>query len=344
MKIFPKSVLVLALCAPSVMAVEYQFYGRFDYSLTHSDSGSATHNNKAGLVLENNFSRLGIKGRSELASNTEIFYQIEVGVNGGSQDKTSNPFSSRPTYLGIRHQNYGSLAFGRIDPVFKMAKGTVDAMDMYSLKHDRLFAGDKRWGDSLEYKSPKWQKLQLGVSYLLEDNYYKVGDQRRDLGNYQVAVTYGDKFFKSSDLYLAAAYSDGMEDVRAYRGVVQYRMDALTLGTMIQHSELVNESATQWQQRDGIGFITSAKYALGAWLFKAEVGYDDSGTGVIANRLYKSKGDLVTAVPEVSQWAIGAEYKLSKSARIHSELGQFDVKQHQDFDDTIVSLGFRYDF
>ncbi|MGL4476345.1 MAG: porin [Shewanella sp.] len=344
MKALCFSALTLALCTPSVLANDYQFYGRFDYSLTSSDSGSATHNNKQGLVLENNFSRLGVKGRSELSATTDIFYQIEVGVNGGSQDKTNNPFSSRPTYLGIRHQDYGSLAIGRIDPVFKMAKGGVDVMDIYVMKHDRLFAGDKRWGDSLAYKSPVWQNVQLGVSYLLEDNYYKVGEQRRELGNYQVAVTYGEKSFNNSDLYLAAAYSDGMEDIRAYRGVAQYQWDALTLGTMVQHSELVNQAATQWQQRHGTGFIVSAKYALGLWLLKAEGGYDDSGTGAIANRLYQSKGNSVNEAPVITQWALGAEYKISRAARIHTELGQFHVKQHQDFSDSLVSLGFRYDF
>lgn len=49
------------------------------------------------------------------------------------------------TFLGIKHSAYGQLAAGRIDPVFKMAKGTADVMDMYSMKHDRLFVCDKHF-------------------------------------------------------------------------------------------------------------------------------------------------------------------------------------------------------
>ncbi|MGL5905990.1 MAG: porin [Shewanella sp.] len=344
LKPFALSLLTLALCGSQAMADEHKFYGRIDYSVTHSDSGSATHDNKSGTILENNFSRIGVKGSSQLTDTTSLFYQIEVGVNGEGQENGDKPFSSRPTFIGVKHNTYGALAVGRIDPVFKMAKGMSDAMDNYSLKHDRLFAGDKRWGDSFEYKSAYWNKLQLGVSYLMEDNHYNDGDNRRDNGNYQLALTYGDKFFKTSDWYLAAAYSDGVEDVEAYRAVMQYKWDNWQFGTMLQHSKLVNSDKTDWQQREGDGFIVSAKYQWGQLSLKAQYGLDNSGTGLIANRIYANKNAIIDAVPEVSQWAVGAEYKLSKSTRVHTEIGQFDVKQYDDFDDTIVSVGMRYDF
>ncbi len=343
-KSFAISMLTLALCATQAVADEHKFYGRIDYSVTNSDSGSATHKNKSGTVLENNFTRIGIKGASQLTDSTSLFYQIEVGVNGESQDSGDKPFSARPTFIGVKHSTYGALAVGRIDPVFKMAKGMSDAMDNYSLKHDRLFAGDKRWGDSFEYKSAHWNKLQLGVSYLLEDNHYTNNDNRRDNGNYQLAVTYGDKFFKTGDVYAAVAYSDGVEDIEAYRGVVQYKWDKWQFATMLQHSKLVNTDKIDWQQREGDGVIVSAKYQLGQLSLKAQYGFDNSGTGLIANRVYASKSTLIDKVPEISQWAIGAEYKLSKSTRLHTEIGQFNVKQYDDFDDTIVSLGMRYDF
>lgn len=343
-KPFTFSLLVLALCSSQAMADEHKFYGRIDYSVTHSDSGSSTHNNKSGTILENNFSRIGIKGSSQLTDTTSLFYQIEVGVNGESQGNGDKPFSARPTFIGVKHNAYGALAVGRIDPVFKMAKGMSDAMDNYSLKHDRLFAGDKRWGDSFEYKSAYWNKLQLGVSYLMEDNHYSNNDNRRDNGNYQLALTYGDKFFKASDVYLAAAYSDGVEDIEAYRAVMQYKWNNWQFGTMAQHSKLANTDKTDWQQREGDGFIISAKYQWGQLSLKAQYGLDNSGTGLIANRIYASKNTLVDEVPEVSQWAVAAEYKLSKSTRLHTEIGQFDVKQYDDFDDTIVSVGMRYDF
>ncbi|GGI74843.1 porin [Shewanella hanedai] len=345
MKSYKLTLLASAIIlSPQLMADEYQVYGRIDYSVTNSDSGTATHDGKSGTILENNWSNIGVKGSSELATDLQLFYRIEVGVNGASEGKSNNPFSARPTYIGLKHTTLGQLAAGRIDPVFKMAKGGADAMDMYSLKHDRLFTGDKRWGDSLEYKTAKWNKLQLGASYIMEDNHYAEEDPRRDNGNYQVALTYGDKFFKSGNVYLAGAYSDGIEDVKAFRAVAQLKIDNLMLGTMFQSSEMVNPSKAHWEQRDGSGFIASAKYKIDNLMLKAQYGQDDSGTGRIASKVYNAMGESALAVPEVTTWAVGAEYRLSKSTLVHTELGQFDVKQYNDFDDTIISLGVRYDF
>lgn len=351
MKTFNLSILAAAvLITPQVLADDLvKFYGRLDYSITHSDTGTATHNGKQGTVIENNFSRIGVKGNTSLAQDWSLFYRIEVGVNSTAQNKSSSPFSSRPTYLGVKSESLGSLAVGRIDPVFKMAKGFADAFDNYSLKHDRLMPGDKRHGDSFEYKSPVWNKLQLGVSYLMEDNYYQSDeegnvDPRKDNGNYQVALTYSDKFFKGGNYYLGAAYSDGIEDIKAARLVAHIKLSDLKLGTIIQTTELVNPSKPHYELRDGEGFIVNATYQIDKLLLKAQYGTDDSGTGRIAHVVYNSLGEAALDVPEVNQWAIGAEYRLAKSTRIHTEIGQFDVKQYSDFDDSIVSLGLRYDF
>lgn len=336
-----------ALAGPDV-------YGRLDYSVTHSDSGLATHKGVDGTVLENNFSRLGVRGSEALSSSISLFYQIEFGIDSASTSGNNKPVTARPTFIGIRHADLGSLAAGRMEPVFKMTKGFVDVFDNYSMKHDRLMAGDKRWGDSFEYKTPVWQGWQLGASLLLEDNYYGKDDKRRDNGNYQLALTYGDKSLKKGDIYLAAAYSDGVEDIKAWRAVAHWKasaigLDALKLGTLIQQSELANPAKPAWQDREGLGYIISASYQLDNLTLKAQYGRDESGTGLIADRIYQALGEGAVTVPEVSQWGIGAEYRLSKSTRVHLEAGQFSVSDsshalYSGFDDTITSLGIRYDF
>ncbi|WP_324614077.1 porin [Ferrimonas sediminicola] len=343
MKLTPVALGLLAgLASVGVQADELQFYGRIDYSVTHSDSGSATHDGGSGTILENNFTRVGIRGEVPINTELAFFYRVELGLNG--EDQTGKTVSSRPTYAGLKHSTLGSLAFGRIDPVFKMSKGFADAFDNYSMKHDRLFAGDKRHGDSLEYRSANFGGLQFGLSYLLEDDYFSEGDPRKENGNYQLALTYGDKKFKQGNLYLAVAYSDGVEDVEATRFVAHYKLDDWTFATMMQQSELANPSAAGYQDRDGFGYIISTTYRMGGWKLKAQYGEDDSGTGKIAGRVYGQLGDQAGVVPTVSQWALGAEYFLSKQLRLHTELGQFNVDEYGDFDDTITSVGLRYDF
>ncbi|BDY04577.1 porin [Ferrimonas sp. YFM] len=343
MKLTPVVLGMLAgLASVGVQASEMQFYGRIDYSVTNSDSGSATHDGKSGTILENNFTRVGIRGEVPVNDALAFFYRIELGVNGDDQD--GKTVSSRPTYAGLKHSTFGSLAFGRIDPVFKMSKGFADAFDNYSLKHDRLFAGDKRHGDSLEYRTAKFSGLQFGLSYLLEDDYYSDDDPRKDNGNYQLALTYGDKKFKHGNLYLAAAYSDGIEDIEATRVVAHYKMNDWTFGTIMQQSELVNPNAAGYGDREGFGYIVSTTYQMGGWKLKAQYGEDDSGTGKIAGRVYGKLGGQADVVPTVSQWAVGAEYRFTKQLRLHTELGQFSVDEYSEFDDTITSVGLRYDF
>lgn len=343
MKLTPIALgLLAAVAGTGVQADELQFYGRIDYSITNSDSGSATHDGKSGTTMENNFTRVGIRGEVPINDQLAFFYRAEVGLNG--DDQTKDTVSSRPTYAGLRHSTLGSIAFGRIDPVFKMTKGFADAFDNYSTKHDRLFAGDKRHGDSLEYRSSVFSGVQFGASLILEDDYYNDNDPRKDNGNYQLAVTYGDKKFRHSNLYLAAAYSDGVEDIEATRVVAHYKLDNWTFGTIMQQSELVNPNAAGYEGRDGFGYIVSTTYKLGGWKLKAQYGEDDSGTGKIAGRVYGKHGDSIETAPTVSQWAIGAEYFFSKQLRLHTEVGQFSVDDYSEFDDTVTSVGLRFDF
>lgn len=322
---------------------EFSFYGRLDYSLTYADHGSATHNGVAGFSFENNFTRLGIRGTEPLGPRWDFFYRVEVGVAAEDQDNARTPLTSRPTYIGLAGP-YGRLAVGRIDPVLKMAKGFVDAFDNYSTKHDRLMAGDKRHGDSLEYKSPTWQGLKAGASLLLEDEYYAEADPRRDNGNYQLSVTSGDKFFSKQKLYLAAAYGDGIEDIRAARLVVQWKTGNWVLGCLVQDTKMVSPDAVANEDRDGRGVFVSAKYSLGSWLLKAQAGTDDSGSGLIARRIYSDLGDEALQVPKVTAWAVGCEYRFNKKIRLHAEWGEFRVENYRIYDDNIVSLGVRYDF
>ncbi len=333
--------LVMAFLAPEVSAGE--IYGRVDYSLTSSHSGWAAHNNTSGLTFENNFTRVGLRGSEPMGDLWEFFYRIEVGVQAEDQDHGGTPFNSRPTYLGISGP-LGRLAAGRIDPVFKMSKGFVDAFDNYSTKHDRLMAGDRRHGDSLEYWAPGRWGFRLGGSLLLEDEYFAAGDPRRDNGNYQLSLRYGDKFFRHGNLYAALAYSDGIEDVKATRVVVHWRLGSWQLGGLFQATENADPRATGHGQRQGNGYFVSLTRRTGHWKIKAQAGADDSGSGLIARRIYADLGVAPATVPEVSALALGFERFFSAGLRVHFELGWFQVDGVSGYDDTIVSLGTRYDF
>ncbi len=316
------------------------FYGTLDYSLTYSSAGIGTQTiGQDGWLLENNFTRLGLRGSEALSESTEFFYRAEVGLNA---DDNGDTFSSRPTYVGLKHNVAGAISFGRIDPVLKMVKGGVDIFGLTNMTMDRVFAGNKRHGDSLEYRSAKWHNIHLGASVILKDDANSPYDS-----NYQLALTYGDKQFSNSNLYLAAAYGDGIEGIEAIRGVAQYKLNHLKLGVIVQSTKALegfNKDTTHYASRDGFGYIVNAQYHVKDWKFKAQFAQDDSGTGRVVNEVYKAGAFSGDEAPKMTQIALGAEYKMARQVTMHTELGQYRVDGYSDYDDDIVSVGLKYQF
>ncbi|MBY6186323.1 porin [Marinobacter hydrocarbonoclasticus] len=316
------------------------FYGTLDYSLTYSSAGTGNQQRgQDGWLLENNMTRLGIRGTEAINDSTSFFYRAEVGFNA---DDSGDTFTSRPTYIGLKHDVAGAIAFGRIDPVLKMVKGGVDIFGLTNMSMNRMFAGNKRHGDSIEYQSAKWNNIHLGASVILKDDANSPYDS-----NYQVALTYGDKQFSNSNLYLAAAYGDGIEGIEAIRGVAQYKLDNLKLGVIVQSTtalEGFEKDGTHYESRDGFGYIVNAVYQINNWKLKAQFAQDDSGTGRVANEVYKAGAFMGDDAPEVTQWALGAEYKMTRQLTMHTELGQYTMDHYSDFEDDIVSVGLKYQF
>ena len=93
-------VVVASLSALSfnTLAEDPKFYGRMDLGISYSEAGTTTQNGKSGTVLENNFSRLGVKGSSKLSEDLKLLYKVEVQVN--SMTDADEVFSPRNTYLG----------------------------------------------------------------------------------------------------------------------------------------------------------------------------------------------------------------------------------------------------
>ncbi len=335
----------LLICATATAAeFDLTVYGRADLAVTHATSGSATHNGTEGVSLENNFSLLGARGSEALGEDWEFLYQVEFGVQAEDQDNGRTPLTSRPTFIGVDGP-WGRLTAGFMDPVLKLTKGFVDVFDNYSTKHDRLVAGDKPHGDSFQYWSPALGgSLRLAGTVLLADEYYAPGDPRRDNGNWQAALTWGDRTLAESSLYLAAAVGRGVEDIDAVRGVAQVRLGAWRLGGMLQETKRVDPGAAGLADRDGFGWFASLMHTRGPWRLKAQGGTDDSGCGWIARRIYDTGDGLDGAVPKIANLTVGLEYWFTVRLRLHAEWGRYTVDGYEAWDDDVTSAGMRFEF
>lgn len=344
-------VSTLAICSFSALADGPQFYGRADLAMTDSDTGYATQNNKDGTVIENNFSWLGVKGTEALNENFDIVYQMEFGVS--NFDNSGKTFAARNTYLGLKSAA-GTALIGRNDTVFKASEGSVDLFGNTNSDIDRLAAGQTRAGDGIFYYSPKIADLlTFNATYLISDNYDQAdrfGEVIEDNGDmYALSATLGDKSFKSQNYYVAAAYSDGIDNVEAYRGVAQAKFGNFLVGGLYQHSEHVD---SKYANLEGDTFFVNAAYLMGDLKLKVMYGNDDSGLGsYIGNYVGDQTVGGLDQVSDVDlqQLSVGADYRLSNRTMVYGHYTRFDGDMmlsgvSQSLDDNIFTLGMRVDF
>ncbi|QYJ93239.1 porin [Shewanella spartinae] len=339
----------LAATSFTALADGPQFYGRADLAFTHSDNGIATQNQKDGTIIENNFSWLGVKGSEKVADGLEVIYQMEFGVS--NYDNSGNTFAARNTYLGLRSV-IGTALVGRNDTVFKASEGGFDLFGNTNSDIDLLAAGQSRTADGITYYSPKIADLiTLNATYLMEDNYVTYdGNERVAPDNmYALSATLGDKALKAQNYYVAAAYNDNIDDVKAYRGVAQVKFGQVILGALYQNSEHVD---SKYANLEGDTYFINAAYVMGNLKLKAMYGKDDSGLGKYVKRYVGgSDGAGMETVSDVDlqQFSIGADYRISKSTLFYGHYTKYDgdlklAGMKQDLGDDIVTIGMRFDF
>lgn len=353
-----KSVLAMAIASSTALssfgalAEGPDFYGRVDLALTNSNEGYATQNQKDGTVFENNFSWLGVKGSEALSENIAVIYQMEFGVN--NFDNSGDTFNARNTYVGLQTLA-GTALVGRNDTVFKQSEGGFDLFGNTNADIDLLAAGQSRLGDGITYYSPKIANiLTLNATYVMSDNYsegswYNPGENDEwSSNNYALSATLGDKALKAQNYYVAAAYNDGLDGIKAYRGVAQVKFGELLLGALYQNSEHV---ADHYSNLEGDTWFINAGYKLGNTTLKAAYGQDDSGLGKYVGRFV---GDTQSGMEDVSdvdlkQYTVGADHRLSKNTLVYGHYTRFDGDMSLggakvDLSDDVVTLGLRVDF
>lgn len=335
----------LSLTSVSALADSPTGYGRLDITLTNSDHGFTTQNRKAGTVLENNFSRVGVKGSEKINDDYELLYQMEVQVNGATNEGDDDVFKSRSTYLGIASKTMGTVLVGRNDTVMKSSKGNVEAFDLTNAAYNRMIAGQDRKADGITYYSPTIAgAFTVNGTYLVDDNY-----EGSDETQYAISVIAGDKKLKKQNYYVAGAYNT-IGGVDAYRAVGQVKMGDFKVGGLFQNTESQTNA-----EKEGNSYFFTVTYDLNGVDLKVEYGRDEAGFGkfIKYNSEVASTADYNSATDvEVTSLVFGAEYKLSKSTMLQAHYAMYDGEYQIDNsgtvidlqDDNIATVGVRFNF
>lgn len=345
------------LSSTFVNAADVKIYGRAHVSLDALDDGKDY--NEVGL--SSNASRLGFKVEHNLQENLQVLAQIEqeISFTSGDQDDKGVKFSSRDTYVGVKHDIYGQLRVGRFDSPFKAARGPVNLFgdmvgDLRNITRVGNLKFDERNDNTLEYKSAKFAQgfnvigaisMNAGRDIAKDEH----GKGQDDTNAYDIALTYKNDKIDAATAYERfdrnAANKSGDDSRDSFRIAASYKLiDALSIGAMYQIAQHGNDTVTPdvnvWGLTSEYKF--APKTAFRAEYFYRDVDKADSNASLIALGLehkfdstFRVYGNLATVLNDknssLNPWKEGRSFGNGVSGA-------------KDHNASALSLGMRYDF
>jgi predicted porin len=306
--------VLLSTLSVSSFAGDVAIYGKANLTAQSSDDdkGSFTE-------IKSNASRIGFKGGQDLGDDLEVIFKAEFQVDlaGDSDDS----FTDRNQYIGLKG-NFGSVLLGKNDTVLKQSQGKVDLFSDLNGDIKKLWVGENRLSDTLTYKSAKFNGLQLGVTYVAEDEV-----DGNDASS--IALFYGDKSLKKSKIFASIALDSDIKGqskdksvAKQYydtvRATVQGKLSGFTLGAIYHSQE--GEDGSEMN-----GLLVSAKYGFDKVTVKAQLQTAEHDGG-----------------DDRSSMTLGADYKLAKSTKLFAFYTTFDMDSEEDKD--YLAVGIEYKF
>lgn len=292
--------LVASTFAISASAAEVQVYGKANVSFQSADEGAGSF-----TELKSNASRFGIKGELKLDDDLTVVYKYEMQIDLSDEANEKN-LKSRNQYVGLKG-NFGEILLGRNDTVLKQSQGKIDLFSDYEADIKRIWKGENRMGDSLTYKTVKFNDFQLGVTYIAEDD--PAGED-----GISAALTYGDASLKKGNFYGALAFDSDVKGYDTARAMGQFKVSDLKIGLGWQTQEAVATGV------ESDGFLTSFSYDIGKSTLKAQ---------------YQTleDNDVVT---------LGVDYKLGKKTKLFAWYTSFDMDAGADSDYLAVGIEHKF--
>ncbi|MDG1494254.1 MAG: porin [Porticoccaceae bacterium] len=298
--------------------IDSTIYGKVNISVVNADNGSTDQ-----WKLNSNASRLGVKGKTEIADGLYAVYkaEFEIAVDDGDT-KNGQTFNQRNIMAGIRG-NFGTVWAGKHDSPTKLAQNKIDLFNDLEGDIKNTFEGENRVSNIVAYTSPKINGFATTVAMIPGEGADVDGDGNDDTGLTD-GISYSVSYSKDN-LYIAVAGDQDVDSQDLMRIVAQYKIDGLKLGVMYQQNE------DNLGTKDESGYFVSAAYKL------------DSKTTLKAQ--YGSIEDDADGDKEDSL-SLGADYKLAKGTKLFvfytdntdSSVGEADS------DATAYGLGMEHKF
>ena len=311
-------------------AADVTVYGKANLSLNSTDTektsdGVSVAQDDDTWELNSNASRLGVKGSQKITDNLKVIYKYEFEVFIDDGDSGSDDtFKQRNIYAGLQG-NFGTLIAGKHDTPTKLAQGKIDRFNDLELGDIKnVMVGENREDNIIMYTTPKFNNISLTAATILQEDEDGSGEDDGLADSISASLNY-----KTKNLYLALSVDDDLNNTDIVRVVGEYNFGIAKIGALYQTAE-ENESgegisSVKGPAKDFNSIVNIEEQD--AWLISGEVKVAD-GLKLKAQYGYsESTHDIATSPDtEVTQIAVGADYKLSKKAKLFAYYSQLDVE------------------
>src|SRR5690554_744898 len=306
------------------------FYGRFSLGVLNTydqDEGERV------TKIENQASRLGIKGNASLNETINFIYQLETGIN--PSDSSKPLFSMRNSFIGVEG-NFGQFIAGTFDTPLKKAQGKVDLFNDTVFDLSKIASGEVRHQQSLQYQTPSLSGFKAAVNWLPSAK-KGVDDGLSVSAGYAVkrfAITVAVDNRVAGDGGVITKKSEPLNTARAVFSV--NASETVALGFLAQYSEGVGSDKSRES-----AWLTSAAWTIDKVKLKAQL-----GQGLADRDASGASSDA-----RISQLSLGVDYSIvaSTTAFFYMGVSRFEegaggTLAKESRNSASAGLGLRYKF
>lgn len=328
-------------------------YGLFDISANFADKdvGHTLLGTNDGASVSSNNSYIGIKGSEKLTDKLSVVYDAQWTVN---TDSGTTDFGQRDRYLGLKHEQLGTLSFGKVNTFLKRLGG-VDLFDNYygnGLDIQNTFTGENRVNNAIQYQSPTLSaaggKINIGVQLFqgedstVASNGTAVGDNFGDAVSSSITYDNKDAGFNLGLAYDSAVpsrwigASNAWAESNTIRATGTYNVANLSLRALVQRAE-IDESSTASNVAAASAVDDELGFSLGAVYKIADTPWSVKGQYQQGTTSYKTSASDVKA----QQISAGVDYQYNSNAKAYAFLAQHKLVDDKN---TLGGVGLQYKF
>ncbi|MDG9728815.1 porin [Ignatzschineria sp. RMDPL8A] len=351
-----KGLLAVAVAGALTMGAaqaETSIYGsiRYDYNNIKQEIDAPKGEAKRVSDMQDQGSRIGIKGSEDLGNGLALVFKLEFGFNGmeGLSTNNGDGFNNRIAMIGLAG-DWGTFAVGRLDNPFKQTIVDGSVIDDFNstwsnssanaaLRYAFADQNIDRVGNALAYISPEFSGFSANAAFIIDDtlnlgtkekpNFVTKKEKHLDIWTINAQYQHELGFYGKVGYIqgkLGERDQENVEKSKAWGTQLGYKQDQFGLTVSYADSKNGNKKDKGWD--------------LGGYF---AFGNDYSST--IRANYGQNKPKVDGQGEKTKRWALGFQQDLSERTRVWVEYGETREKvAGETFKDNGLSIGIRHDF